>query len=359
YNVVDHMTAGQVYVRGSFSGGGGGTTDDVLTGIDTTGLGTSDSMLDVGPGQVDELTGNFQLADTDVDIDSFKEALRISRTYNSRPAVLAAGVSEPFGPGWTLGMPVDDAASIFTKVIDYNASGDPDTAYLGAAEVQTSDGNSLPFEEHETDNGYYSLPELDGLSLRREVNSAGETSAFTLTDLDSVQVLVFDQTSPISGEWTLGSVQDATSSVKTTFRYASVSGGLRLTDIVAPTPASVSCAGANISTTAGCRSLHLNWNSGYTRVTGIDFVAPANGLTTNRAGVAAYTNTSDTRLGTAADPRPGAPPATVYTYDSNGRLSTITPPGENAWTLSYAAISGDAATVGRLKSVTRSQPVGA
>ena len=104
YNVANQLPAGQVYVRGYFSSATGDTTSDVLTGIDTSGLGTSDSMLDIGPGQVDELTGNFQLTDTDVDIDSYKEQLGISRTYNSRNPGTTFGVSQPFGPGWTLGM---------------------------------------------------------------------------------------------------------------------------------------------------------------------------------------------------------------------------------------------------------------
>lgn len=357
YNITDHLsTATQVYVRGYFSSATGDTTDDVLTGIDTSGLGTSDSMVDMGPGKVDELTGNFQLADTDVDIDSYKEQLGITRTYNSRQ-VSVAGAPQPFGPGWTLGMPVDDNASIYTKVIDYDVSSDPDTAFLGAAEVDTSDGNALPFEEHETDNGYYSLPEFDNLSLQRQVDSAGTTTSFTLKDRDSGQTLVFGKATGNLGEWALSSVQEASSAVATTFRYTpGPDNRLKLTDVVAPTP--VDCSGANLSTTAGCRSLHLTWNGGYTRVTGIDFVAPGNGLTGNKVAVAAYTYYSDGRLSSAYDPRPGAALGTQYTYDANGRLSTVTPPGENAWTLSYTQGAGEPIGVGRLVSVARSQPVG-
>ncbi|HET6509159.1 MAG TPA: hypothetical protein VFG42_20355, partial [Baekduia sp.] len=359
YNVTDQLpTATQVYVRGYFSAAAGDTTDDVLTGIDTTGLGTSDSMRDIGPGQVDELTGNFQLSATDVDIDSFKESLGITRTYNSRNPGIIVNAVQPFGPGWTLGMPVDDDASIYTKVIDYNASSDPDLAFLGAAEVDTSDGNALPFEEHETDNGYYSLPELDGLSLQRQVDVKGNTTSFTLTDRDSGQKLTFGKASGNPGEWALSTVQQATSAVATTFQYSpGTDGRQRLTDVIAPSP--VDCTGTNLSTAAGCRSLHLNWNSGWTRVTSIDFVAPGNGLTNNKVSVAAYTYNSDNRLSSAYDPRQGAALATQYAYDTNGRLSTITPPGENAWTLSYTQTGGEWSTVGRLGSVSRSQPVGA
>lgn len=357
YNVTDQMATGQVYVRGLFSSAVGDTTDDVLTGIDTTGRGTSDSMLDIGPGQVDELTGNFQLTDTDVDIDSYKQNLGISRTYNSRNPSVILDTSGPFGPGWTLGTPVDDDASIYTKVIDYNASSDPDLSFLGAAEVDTSDGDALPFEEHETDNGYYSLPELDSLSLQRQVDSAGATTGFTLKDRDSGQTLVFGRGTGNPGEWALSSVQEATSAVNTTFRYApDAAGRQKLTDIVAPSP--VDCSGANISTTAGCRSLHLNWNSTWTRVTSIDFRAPGNGLPGNSVPVAAYTYNSSNQLASAYDPRPGAPAATTYTYDSYSRLSTVTPPGENAWTLSYTQGPGDFTGAGRLSSVSRSQPVG-
>lgn len=356
YNVADQLTSGQVFVRGYFSSAAGDTTDDVLTGIDTTGLGTSDSMLDIDPGQVDELTGNFQLANTDVDIDSFKQQLGISRTYNSRPGPTIVGAPQPFGPGWTLGMPVNDDASVYTKVIDYNASTDPNMNFLGAAEVDTSDGRALPFEEHDADNGYWSLPALDHLSLQRQVNSLGQTTGFTLKDRETGQTLVFDQySSSTPGEWKLGSVQEATSAVATTFRYGN-GAAPRLTDIVAPSP--VDCSGANLATVAGCRSLHLTWNAAWTRVTGIDFVAPGNGLAGNKVAVAAYTYNSDNRLSSAVDPRPGAPAATQYDYYTDGRLKTITPPGENAWTLNYTQGPGELSTVGRLSYVSRSQPVG-
>lgn len=358
YNVTDQLNAAQVYVRGYFSSAAGDTTDDVLTGIDTTGVNTSDSMHDIGPGQVDELTGNFQLTDSDIDIDSFKEDLGITRTYNSRNPGTIFGGTQPFGPGWTLGMPVDDDASAFTKVIDYNASSDPDLTFLGAAEVDTSDGDALPFEEHNTDNGYNSLPELDGLHLERKVDAAsGATTGFTLKDRDNGQTLVFAKATGNPGEWALSSVEESTSTVATTFRYTpDASGRQKLTAIIAPSP--VDCSGTNFMTTAGCRSLVLNWNSGFTRVMSIDFVAPGNGLTGNKVAVAAYTYNSDNRLSSADDPRPGAPGPTTYTYDSNGRLSTITPPGENAWTLAYTQGPGELSTVGRLSSVSRSQPVG-
>ncbi len=45
--------------------------------------------------------------------------------------------------------------------------------------------------------------------------------------------------------------------------------------------------------------------------------------------------------------------ATMYAYDADGILSTITPPGEESWQLSYTTVPGDAGK-GRIGKVTRS-----
>src|SRR5262249_32042089 len=58
------------------------------------------------------------------------------------------------------------------------------------------------------------------------------------------------------------------------------------------------------------------------------------------------------RLIEAWDPRISPALKTTYGYDSGNRLTTITPPGEDAWTLNYRPVTGDADN-GRLGSVSR------
>lgn len=82
------------------------------------------------------------------------------------------------------------------------------------------------------------------------------------------------------------------------------------------------------------------------------------GLPQDRLARYSYDGTG--RLAAAWDPRldysdgTGAHQlATLYAYDADGVLTTVTPPGEQAWQLAYTAVPGHAGK-GRLAQVSRS-----
>ena len=49
---------------------------------------------------------------------------------------------------------------------------------------------------------------------------------------------------------------------------------------------------------------------------------------------------------------------TTYSYDGNGHVSAVTPPGENPWTFTYTHLGLEPASQGRLNSVSRTGPSG-
>src|SRR4029077_11627659 len=58
------------------------------------------------------------------------------------------------------------------------------------------------------------------------------------------------------------------------------------------------------------------------------------------------------RLTAAWDPRISPALKETYTYNSTGQIATLTPPGQEPWTMSYGPLPGGTA-VGRLTSVKR------
>jgi len=136
-----------------------------------------------------------------------------------------------------------------------------------------------------------------------------------------------------------------------------------VTRLLAPVPTGVSCT----TLVAGCRALQFTYATATTatgtdetgwgdytgRLKSISFTAydPATSAMAT-VQVASYLYDSDGRLRAQWDPRISPALKTRYAYDTGGHLSTITPPGELPWTLSYATISGDPDT-GRLRSVSR------
>ncbi|HEY4313928.1 MAG TPA: LamG-like jellyroll fold domain-containing protein, partial [Actinomycetes bacterium] len=123
---------------------------------------------------------------------------------------------------------------------------------------------------------------------------------------------------------------------------------------------------------AGCRSLEFiyatattassglpaGWGDVSGRLSHIDLKAydPATGTITVQA-VSDYTYDATGRLRAQWDPRVSPALKTQYAYDTNGLLIGLTPPGEQAWTMSYAPLGTDA-ELGRLTQVSRTSPAG-
>ena len=342
--------------------------------VDERGLDTNDAQAGVGPGKVNLVTGNFSYTDDDVSFATPGAPLAVSRTYNSRDAdgkatgtdTLSAG-GGPLGPGWLLTLPADDAAADYALVRELPA----DPVAGARVELLTSDGSTITFWKQ---NGDYDPQDgYESYALTKP-----NSSQYVLKDADG-NTVIFSLT---NGQFVPTEVKPPAAADTPAFKYqytyeAGLNGRPRVKQIIAPREAGVTCAPGQTQPGDGCRALNLTYAPSnqsppvgsalgdfagrLKSVSTVSAVPNAVPLESADRAVAAYSYDSSGRLREAWDPRlPSLKQA--YTYDGSSRLSTITPPGENPWTLNYAQLGSGGGLFtpdtdsGRLQNVTRSAP---
>lgn len=323
---------GPVEVRAVFNGGG--TTAAVASELDSAALVSQAAAVPVGPGAVNLITGNYTVSATDVALDSFGGALTVSRAYNSRDPL--AGLGGPLGPGWQLSLPVDGVAAWSSITEDTDR-----------ATVYDADGLPIVFS---LAGGVYT-PEVgaEGLALTKP-----NAATFALVDLDATTT-TFARLGATSS-YLPKTVQPA-AAAGTTAIVADATTGWPL-QMIAPPPPGVDCTATPAP--RGCRILTFTYGSagsgGPTRLTQVDLTVwdPATSQTATEAVARFGYDSADPswRLNQTWDPRISPALTTTYGYDAAGHLTTLTPPGELGWTVTYAAVGADANT-GRLASVRR------
>ena len=75
----------------------------------------------------------------------------------------------------------------------------------------------------------------------------------------------------------------------------------------------------------------------------------------NTINVGTYCYDGSGMLRAEWDPRLSSPLKTQYTYNTDGQIATLTPPGVNAWNFTYAPLSGEPSGTGRLATVYRAE----
>ncbi|WP_261558306.1 DNRLRE domain-containing protein, partial [Frankia tisae] len=262
--------------------------------------------------------------------------------------VLPAGASNTiFGPGWTASMPGPDAGIADETLTDSTDSGGyvTFTDETGVQDVYTRSGTGgYPYT-------YTGVGDdaVDGSTLTKD-----SATQFTHTDVDGSKTVFVAQT--VGGVTTWHASQVIEPGSNTTSTYTTDAAG-RVTRILAPVPAGVSCA----TLVAGCRALSLTYATSTTATgTGTDpatwgsYTGRVSGMAMALNGaapvnVAAYAYDSAGRLRSAKDPRTNL--TTTYSYDAAGRLAQITPPGQATWSLAYDGS-------GRIATVSRPTPAG-
>ncbi|WP_255648979.1 DNRLRE domain-containing protein [Frankia sp. ArI3] len=262
--------------------------------------------------------------------------------------VLPAGASNTiFGPGWTASMPGPDAGAADETLADSTDSGGyvTFTDDTGVQDVYTRAGTGgYPY-------AYTGVGDdaVDGSTLTKD-----SATQFTHTDVDGTKTVFTAQV--VGGVTTWHASQVIEPGSNTTSTYTTDSAG-RVTRILAPVPAGVSCTTLG----AGCRALTLTYatsttatGTGTDPATWGDYTGRVSGIAMALNGaapvnVAAYAYDSAGRLRSAKDPRTNL--ITTYSYDTAGRLAQITPPGQATWTLAYDSS-------GRISTVSRPTPGG-
>ncbi len=334
---------GPVQIRGYMPSGGGGATNTIKAIYDQNALGSSqagsDTTEQVGPGDVDLVTGDYTISASDANVGG----LSVDREFDSLlPNATPSGV---FGPGWSSTLNLGTYVKLHSGT-DYGQG--------NFITITQGDGSEIDFMADGSD--YDNAPGSEGYTLT--TSGTGSSTTWTLTDLDgTVTTFALPSGGSVgSSDYYPTSTTTPNTAISnpptTSFSYSvvSVSGGTqtRPTQEVNALPG-VSCS-SSPTTTAGCQTLNFAYASSTTatgtgssqwgdyqgQLKSISYTAydpTTSGM--NTVTVEDYQYDSNGRLREEYDPRLSTPLKTTYDYDSSGRVSTLTPPGMNAWTLNY------------------------
>lgn len=330
-------------------------TDGISTGHSQTVAVTLDRdagtapTADVGPGTVNELTGDYTLSATDA--SAF--AADVERTYSSRANDTdKEGQAEIFGPGWTSAIAA--AGSDYTQIRRTSAT---------SVELLAADGGTIAFTAT-SGGGWQPETGAEGVTLKGTLSG----TTFTLTDTDA-DTTVFTKTASSLPTWTLSSSATAVSdSTVTTVSETDDTGKLaRPKYVISPTAGVPAATCQSAPATKGCRVLEFVYADSTTgtdsapgdhrgQVKAIRLWATDPGASAATAEtVASYGYDAAGRLRQVWDPRITPALKTQYTYDSNGRVATLTKPGELPWTFAYGK-AGSALTAGAGMLLSASRP---
>jgi RHS repeat-associated protein len=372
---------GAVEVRALFSGSAESSeaSAPVKTFVNRATGGPDDATESVGPGTVDLLTGNFTTSATDVSVPTFNSALEFTRSYSSRsaePGVAAyiqsanrlAEKKSVLGPGWKAGFSLEEAGGSEWKNLKIVEDKGSEEEEVGEGEIErvewnyswaaltTLEGQELSFEKNATTGRFTAPPEVTGWTL------VAEEGGLVLTDPNGTRTLF---TNPGGGNEyvpTTISMAGGSSTKTTRIEYELPEPGKkRIKMVIAPNANGVVCATPEqAKNNFGCRALVFNYLSAASwgapaedgqRLASISYFS-AGFEHEYAAALATYHYDTQGRLVAEWDQRPVAPLKTYYSYGSNGALRTITPPGQEPWTLEYG-IYDEEEGVGRLVAVSR------
>ncbi|MFF9839227.1 DNRLRE domain-containing protein [Streptomyces sp. NPDC013740] len=331
WNITDSLTEdGPIEVRAAFTDG---TTTSYSQPAEVTLDRDAGSALtrQIGPGQVNELTGDFTLSATDA--SAF--AASVDRTFSSRTnSTDTEGQAQIFGPGWTSAVSAE--SSDYTQIRETSGS---------SVEVLAGDGSTIAFTK-KSSGGWQ--PEIGAESLT--LTYSATTSKFTLTDTDA-NTVVFAKADPASTTWTVFSSASAVDdSTVTVFSTTVDVGGKKLARpryVVSPTGAATATTCQATPSTKGCRVLEYVYAPATTatssalgdyvnQVSAVKLWATTPGASASTSEtLASYAYNASGQLRQVWDPRISPSLKTEYTYGTDGRVATYTKPGVLPWTFTY------------------------
>jgi RHS repeat-associated protein len=353
---------GAIQVRALFDAiGTAGYSVPVNATVNRSIGGPKDATAPIGPGSVDLLTGNFTLSATDVSIPGWGSTLEFARTHSSRNA--AATPQGALGPGWKPGVAVEEAGGAEWRSVKevLPSAEEAEEGLLPYAILTDLEGYEYAFEKPGTT--WVTPPELTGYVL------ASEGGGFALTDSAGNRTFFG---SNVGGEYVPTAITQTGGSANSTQMVYELGteNKMRLKMIIAPTAAGITCNELTLGN-IGCRSLSFGYAPGGKegeppagRLIGITYSGPEYALNKNGVmemqtisqQVAKYEYDSTGRLIAEWDPRLSTPLKTTYTYTTGGQIKTITPAGQEPWTMEYGTADGEEAN-GRLMNVKRASLV--
>ncbi|MCS0604092.1 DNRLRE domain-containing protein [Streptomyces sp. LP11] len=305
----------------------------------------------VGPGELNELTGNYTLSAPDA--SAFEAS--VTRSYSSRANDTATeGQAQIFGPGWVSS--VTGQAGDYTQLRKTSGT---------SVELLRAAGGSVAFTA--TSGGGWA-PQIGSGNLVLKGSMSGST--FTLTDTDA-NTTVFAKAADTASTWTLLSSSTAADDTKVTTVSETVSqGGTTLARpkyVISPSDAVTAATCQTHPATKGCRALEFVYadsttatdstpgdHAGQVRAIKLWATDPGADAATAET-VASYAYDASGHLRQVWDPRISPALKTTYTYGADGRVATLTKPGELPWTFTYGK-AGSALTAGSGMLLSASRP---
>ena len=307
-----------------------------------------------GDGQVAMWTGELELDATDVNAPSLGGDLSISRTHATFDGPADSGV---FGTGWSASFGaadqiIDSTQSDGTFTLVDSSLGTETFREPSGGLTQDPTGTYTAADTNTTQSG-------DSLSL----TGTGSSMVLTYTTSDGTVTTWTPANAAVTPvQWIAQSVQAVTDPSAETYTYAP---GGQLVEIVAPSPAGVTCAGTLV---AGCSALLINYASTTTasgstygdyagQVSSIDYVTydPSTSAMATKT-LSTYTYDTAGHLMQVFHPLTDATNAAVsymYTYDSTSGDTEVTSQTNEG----YAATTYNYDSQLRLQNVTRAGSV--
>lgn len=294
---------------------------------------------EIGPGNVNLLTGTYTVTETDVDV----LGQQVTRTAASRTSSADEPASTIFGPGWTAGHYAGVQEAGYAKVVKQSST---------AVQLVGIDGEITA--DFTSSDGAWTSTDADGLTL---TGTTGGTTFTLADDYGTVSVYTLSST---AGTWLLDTVAHLDDDSEVAVSQAVFDG-----DTVSARPKYVITSAEDGAaddcyqdmTTADCRVVEYVYATSTTATDSAygDFsgqvvkillrAADPGASQTTTTAVAAYAYDTTGHLRQAWDPRVSPQLKTSYGYDSGDRLTSYGPPGQRAWNFTYAH-AGDSAAAG-------------
>jgi RHS repeat-associated protein len=347
---------GEIQVRALYDATGpAGYSVPVNAKVNRSIGGPKDATASVGPGSIDLLTGNFTVSTTDVSIPGWGSTLEFTRTHSSRDT--ASSPHGALGPGWKPGVAVEEAGGAeWRSVKEFTPSAEEAEEGFGPYAILTDlEGYEYAFEKE--GEAYVVPPEMTGYSFIKEAGG------FAFTDPAGNRTFFGNNTGSEYLPTAITRTGGSANSTQMVYELGTESK-MRLKMIIAPTAAGITCNEATAKSTVGCRSLSFEYkeaaewgapNSLGERLLRILYYGATGGAMKNWE-VAHYNYDTEARLVEEWDPRISPNLKTKYTYTSGGQIKTITPPGQEPWTMEYGTADEEEPN-GRLINVKRASLV--
>ncbi|QNA75393.1 RHS repeat-associated core domain-containing protein [Streptomyces sp. So13.3] len=348
---------GAVQLRADLSGpaNANASSDAVNVVVDRNADGAASQ--DIGPGSLNLLTGSYTLSSTDVSVFD----MTVTRSASSRSpqaGAAIAGQAPIFGKEWLYGTAADQASTPFSFLHK--------TSPTSLSISRAGDDTQLHFTANTANTGWVPEQGAEGYTL-----TGGFSSNFTVKSAVG-EVTTFTPVGANATTWQpytsyLDGVSDSTT---TTVSETLTLGGtttVRPKKIIAATSAVAASVCEANPTVKGCRVLEFVYASSTTatgtvfgdfkdQVSSVQLWATAPGAAAGIATtIARYAYDDSGRLREVWDPRVSPALKTSYAYDSAGRATSLTPPGQLPWTFVYGQV-GSSPTSGAGMLLDASRP---